>query len=124
MNSVSSIIAYIVFVINNDADLSTLFIVLLPSLTIFGIELKFESSRTNSDTFRAASAPCATAIAQSACFNANTSFTPSPVIATMWFCFCNASISIFFPCGVTLPNILYFSAACVNCSFVRFVVSM
>ncbi len=123
-NRTNSSNAYSVFVIKSDADLSILFIVFLPSFTILGIESKLESNNTYSETFLAASVPDATAIAQSDCLSARTSFTPSPVIATVCFSFCIASINIFLPCGVTLPNILYLFADCFNSSSLRFDVSM
>ena len=61
-NNIARIVEYIVFDKNNDADLSRLLIVRLPSATIFGIDAKFESRSTSCDTFLAASEPDAIAI--------------------------------------------------------------
>ena len=117
-NNTASIVAYIVFTKNNVADLCILFIVLLPSSTILGIDLKSESINTNCDTFLAASLPFTTDILQSAFFNASTSFTPSPVIATVCFSSFSASINSFFCSGVTLPNTVYLTAASLSSSIV------
>ena len=100
-----------VFTKNKEAERSILFIVLLPSLTTFGIDAKFESSKTNWETFFVASLPFAIAILQSAVFNAKTSFTPSPVIATVFPLFWRAITKSFFCVGLTLPKIVYFKAA-------------
>ena len=54
-----------------------------PSATTAGMDAKFESISTIFATCRAASLPEAIAIEQSASFSASTSFTPSPVIATV-----------------------------------------
>ena len=74
---------YPVFTRNNDADLSRLFMERLPSATTFGIDAKLLSRSTRLLTFFAASEPEAIAIEQSDSFNASTSLTPSPVIATV-----------------------------------------
>ena len=55
----------------------------LPSATTFGIDAKLLSRSTRLLTFFAASEPEAIAIEQSDSFNASTSLTPSPVIATV-----------------------------------------
>ena len=96
-NNSNKNVAYSVFVMKRLADRSILFIVLLPSNTILGIDLKSESRSTNCATFLAASDPSFTAIAQSACLSAQTSFTPSPVIATVCLFFCIDLISVFLP---------------------------
>ena len=54
-----------------------------PSATTLGMDAKFESIKINELTFFAASEPEATVIEQSDSFSAKTSFTPSPVIATV-----------------------------------------
>ena len=82
-NNTASMLEYMVLVKNREAERSMLFIVLRPSATTLGIDAKFESSRTNCETFLLASLPLAIAILQSASFNARTSLTPSPVIATV-----------------------------------------
>ena len=56
----------------------------LPSLTICGMALKLFFNKTICEALLAASLPEAIAIEQSAAFKANTSLTPSPVIATVW----------------------------------------
>jgi len=60
-----------------------LLITFLPSITTFGIDAKFESNKTKLDTFLVTSLPDAMAMLQSASLSASTSFTPSPVIATV-----------------------------------------
>ena len=55
-----------------------------PSATTEGIAAKFDSSRTMCETWLAASEPEAIATEQSASLSARTSFTPSPVMATVW----------------------------------------
>ena len=66
------------------AERSMLFTTLLPSITTDGIQAKLESNKTSCDACAAASLPDAIAILQSASFSARTSFTPSPVIATVF----------------------------------------
>ena len=105
---------YIVFVKNKDALLWILFIVLLPSSTTLGIESKLESIKTIWLTFLAASLPFIIAILQSASFNARTSFTPSPVIATVWPSFLSIITIFLFSSGLTLPKIVLFIRASFN----------
>ena len=66
-----------------DADRCKLLMDFLPSATTKGREEKSESSSTRLATFLAASAPDCMAIEQSASSSANTSFAPSPVMATV-----------------------------------------
>ena len=73
----------IFFTRKSDAERSMLLITRLPSATTDGMQAKLESSRTRSETLAAASLPDAMAILQSASFSASTSFTPSPVMATV-----------------------------------------
>ena len=61
--------------------------------------------------WQAASEPEAMAMPQSASFSASTSLTPSPVIATVWPCFCRAFTSFRFCPGVTRPKTVYSAAA-------------
>ena len=82
-----------------------------PSMTTAGILLKSLSSSTSCATCEAASLPDAIAMLQSASFNARISFTPSPVIATVFPCSFNACTRRRFCSGVTLPNTVYFFAA-------------
>ena len=88
-------IVNIVFVNSRDALLSILLIILLPSFIMCGILLKLESNNTSSLTFLLASLPHERAILQSASLRASTSFTQSPVIATVLPCFLSA-LTIFF----------------------------
>ena len=71
------------FTRNRLADLWILFTTRLPSNTTDGIQAKLDSRSTTCDACTAASLPDAIATLQSASFNASTSFTPSPVIATV-----------------------------------------
>ena len=87
-----------------------LLITRLPSATIFGIELKLLSIKTRLETFLAASLPDATEIAQSASFSARISFTPSPVIATVFPCDFIERTKIAFCSGETLPKTVYLLA--------------
>ncbi len=115
-NTRESIIEYTVFDKNNSDTLSKLFISFLPSTTTLGRALKSEFNNTSWATAFVASEPLAIAIPQSASFKARTSFTPSPVIATIcpfdWRDFTIA----FFWWGVTLPKIVLFSIISANCS--------
>ena len=95
-NMRASIVEYIVFTKNKDAERCILFIVLLPSATTLGIDAKLESKSTNWATFFVASLPFCIAILQSAAFNAKTSFTPSPVMATVFPLLFSASTNSFF----------------------------
>ena len=87
-----------------------LFITRLPSATTFGMELKLLSISTKWLTFLAASLPDATDIAQSASLSASISFTPSPVIATVFPSALIERTSTAFCSGVTLPNTVYLFA--------------
>ena len=82
-----------------------------PSATTLGIEPKLESSNTKWLTLRAASEPLAKAIEQSASFKAKMSFTPSPVIATVFPNSFKVITNNFFCAGETRPNTVYLSAA-------------
>ena len=82
-----------------------------PSATTPGSAAKSESSSTSCATWLAACAPDAIAMPQSASFNASTSFTPSPVMATVWPFACKAWTSWRFCSGVTRPKTVHFSAA-------------
>ena len=73
----------IVLTRNRDAERWILLIQRLPSSTARGIAEKSLSSSTSWDTHLAASLPDCTATEQSASRSASTSFTPSPVIATL-----------------------------------------
>ena len=106
-NMIAKIVEYMVFTKNSEAERWILLIVLLPSATTFGIDAKLESNKINCDTLLVASLPFAIAILQSAVFRANTSLTPSPVIATVFPCFCIATTNCFFCIGDTLPNMVY-----------------
>ena len=75
-----------------------------PSATTDGMWAKSLSTSTTSATLRAASEPEAMATEQSASRRARTSFTPSPVIATVWPAARKACTSSRFCCGVTRPN--------------------
>ena len=73
----------IFFTRKSAAERSMLFMTLLPSATTDGMAAKLDSSRTICETWLAASEPEAIAMEQSASFSASTSFTPSPVMATV-----------------------------------------
>lgn len=85
----------------------------LHSNTTYGIRPKSESKSTVCAACAAASLPDAIAILQSASFIASISFTPSPVMATVCFCFWSALTMSCFCLGVTLPNTVYLSTASV-----------
>ena len=70
-----------------------------------------ESNKTSCDACAAASLPDAIATEQSASFSAKTSFTPSPVIATVLPAFLRALTNLRFWSGVTLPNTVYLNTA-------------
>ena len=110
MHKAASMVVNSVFMRYSDDEFLMLFITRLPSATIFGIELKLLSIKTRWLTFLAASLPEATDIAQSASFRASMSFTPSPVIATVFPSDFIARTSIAFCSGVTLPNTVYLFA--------------
>ena len=95
------------------ADLCILLTTCLPSNTTYGIRPKSESRSTVCAACAAASLPDAIAILQSASFIASISFTPSPVMATVCFCFWSALTMSCFCLGVTLPNTVYLSTASV-----------
>ena len=82
-----------------------------PSFTICGSDAKSEFNNTRLAVFFAASLPDAIAMLTSASLSASTSFTPSPVIATVRpFCFRSLTICCF--CfGVTRPKTEYFKMA-------------
>ena len=101
----------IVLVRNMLAALVMLLITLRPSSTISGSTLKSEVSRVSWAAFFAASAPLAIAMEQSAVFRAGMSFTPSPVIATLWPFRFRAATSAFFCSGVTRPKTVHSSHA-------------
>ena len=82
-----------------------------PSSTTEGIFEKSLSSRTSCAACAAASLPDAIATEQSASFNASTSLTPSPVIATVLPFFFKAWTNCRFWSGVTRPNTVYFRIA-------------
>ena len=65
---------------------------------------KLSSSSTSWATARVAGAPDPIATPRSESLMASTSFTPSPVMATLWPLDCNAATIIRFCCGVTRPN--------------------
>ena len=117
-NNIASKVEYIVFTKNNDAERWILFIERRPSRTTFGIDEKSEFNSTNCETFLAASLPFAITTLQSASFSAKTSFTPSPVIATVCPCSFSAQIISFFCIGETLPKIEQFFTAFWISSFV------
>ena len=93
-----------VFVRKNAAERCRLLMERRPSATTAGMEAKSLSTSTISATFRAASDPAAIATEQSASFKARTSFTPSPVMATMCPRRLSARTSSRFCCGVTRPK--------------------
>ena len=88
----------------SDADRCRLLIERRPSATTSGMCEKSLSARTISETLRAAADPEAMATEQSASRNARTSFTPSPVMATVRPRLCRARTSSRFCCGVTRPK--------------------
>ena len=99
------------FTRNSEAERWILLTTRLPSNTTDGILAKSESKRTICAALDAASLPDAIAILQSASFNASTSLTPSPVMATTLPAFLSAKRSFFFCSGDTLPNTVYTGAA-------------
>ncbi len=76
-----------------------------PSSIILGTASKPESKRTNLAARRAASEPSPIASETSASFMAKISFTPSPVMATVFPCFLRAMMRSFFSAGVTRVKI-------------------
>ena len=101
-----------------------LLIVLLPSATTCGKASKLSFNKTSWETLRAASEPLAIEIAQSLFFKANTSFTPSPVMATVLPLSCKISIIHFFCFGVTLPKTSYFWTTFSNSSLFKLPMSI
>ena len=99
------------FTRNRVAERSMLFITRRPSATTLGMEAKLFSSSTMWLTWLAASLPEAMATEQSASLRASTSFTPSPVMATVWPWAFSARTNLRFWSGVTRPNTVYFSTA-------------
>ena len=89
----------------------------LPSSTAATIEAKLSSVKTiSADSFATSVPVIPIATPIFACFNAGASFTPSPVIATILFCTCNALTSLNFCSGVTLANTEYFTDISFNFS--------
>ena len=81
----------------------------LPCLTASTIVTKSSSVKIMSAAFFATSVPpLPMAIPISAFFNAGASFTPSPVIATIWPAFLKAFTILTLCSGVTLANTEYF----------------
>ena len=100
-----------VFTRKSDAERWRLLMERRPSATTSGMWLKSLSASTISDTLRAAAEPEAIETEQSASRSASTSFTPSPVMATVRPSRCRAQTSSRFCCGVTRPKTRYFAAA-------------
>ena len=92
------------FTRNSVAERSMLLMTRRPSATTLGMEAKLESSSTMWLTWLAASLPEAMAMEQSASLSASTSFTPSPVIATVCPRALSARTKRRFWSGVTRPN--------------------
>ena len=92
------------FTRNREAERCKLLMERRPSCTTRGMEAKLESSSTSWETVRAASLPDAIAMLQSASFRANTSLTPSPVMATVCPWALSALTKESFCWGVTRPN--------------------
>ena len=76
--------AYAALVTNRLATRSTLLMTLRPSLTTIGSVAKASLVSTRSAADRVAALPEPIAIPRSASLSANTSLTPSPVMATTW----------------------------------------
>ena len=83
MNSTDITALNIVFTRKSEPDRCRLLMERRPSATTFGIEAKSSSSSTRFATDLAASDPLPMATEQSAVCSASTSFTPSPVMATV-----------------------------------------
>ena len=94
-----------------DAARSMLLMTRRPSATTDGMEAKSEFISTRSEICAATSLPEAMATLQSASFKAKTSFTPSPVMATVCLFSWRAWTSSFFWLGFTRPKTLYSSQA-------------
>ena len=93
-----------VFIRYSDEDLAMLFMTRRPSTTTSGMDVKLLSMSTRCATLRAASAPEAMDTAQSAWRMARMSFTPSPVMATVWPLLFRLLMMMLFCSGVTRPN--------------------
>ena len=102
-----SIMEKMFFTRNNEAVRWILLTTRLPSATTDGIHAKSESTSTIWAALHAASLPEPNAMLQSASFNARTSLTPSPVIATTFPSALMAFTSFLFCSGDTLPNTVY-----------------
>ena len=99
------------FTRKSEAERSILLMTRRPSATTEGIAAKFDSSSTMCETWQAASEPEAIATEQSASLRARTSFTPSPVMATVWPAALSARTKRRFWSGVTRPKTVYRSTA-------------
>ena len=104
MQIAASAIEKRVLVRNSAAERCRLLMERRPSATTAGMAAKSFSTNTISATLRAASEPAAMATEQSASLSASTSFTPSPVMATVRPRRWRACTSSRFCCGVTRPN--------------------
>ncbi len=91
---------------NRVAERSRLLIDWRPSAMTLGTPAKSLFKRTSFAARRAASEPSPMAIEQSASFMARISFTPSPVIATVFPCFFRALTRDFFWAGLTRVKML------------------
>ena len=99
----------IFFTKNSEPERCKLFTTLRPSLTTFGIFEKSDSKSTTCEACTAASEPLAIATEQSASFSANTSFTPSPTIATVLPASFKMLMIRRFWSGVTRPSTVFSS---------------
>ena len=104
MHSAASPMEKSVLVRKSAAERWRLLMARRPSATTAGMLAKSLSTSTSSATLRAASEPAAMATEQSASLSASTSFTPSPVMATVCPRRWRACTSSRFCCGVTRPN--------------------
>ena len=96
IQNIDSNIEYIVFMKNILAVFVRLFTTLLPSINMSFNTLKSGFSNTICDTCFAASFASGNVMLQSASLSAITSFTPSPVIATLCPFACNAFTNMLF----------------------------
>ena len=83
MNKNAAVIESKVLTRKSEAERCKLLIERRPSATTAGMLAKSLSTSTSWATLRAASEPLAMATLQSLAFSASTSFTPSPVMATV-----------------------------------------
>ena len=104
----------IFFTKNSPADLWMLLTTRLPSSTTFGIFEKSLSKSTTCETWHAASLPEDIATLQSASLSARTSFTPSPVIATVFPISFSRFTILRFISGVTRPKTVYLLSASIS----------